>query len=109
MSFIQDIASWCAKNPQVVEAILGYASVVFYFYLNFRERQPPRNSKWQYVLWALRERALFAAWDHSGFGLKKRWPKLLGQAPAVSAPPPLDPPNAVPPGGPYRSLPPRSP
>jgi hypothetical protein len=110
---IAGVLQWCATHPQVVEAIFGYASVMYYFYLNFRERQPPKNSRWQYVLWALRERLLVTAWEHPGLGLKRRWPKLLGSAPDVSAPPPLEPPNETtnevqPLGGPSPSLPPRS-
>jgi hypothetical protein len=72
MNLVQEVLSWCAKNPQVVETVFGYLSVALYFFLNFRERQPPKNSKWQYVLWALRERLLFTVWEHPGFGLKKR-------------------------------------
>lgn len=106
MTILATSLTWLAKHPEIVDATLSYGSVAYFFWINYRERQPPRNSRWQYALWALREKVLFAAWDHPGFGLKKRWPKVLGPAPEVPAPPPLEPPNDTPPHpGPSRSSP----
>jgi hypothetical protein len=103
---IASVLTWLAKHPEIVEAALSWLSVSYYFYLNFRERPPPK-ARWQYVLWAVRERLLFAVWDHPGLGLKRRWPKVLGPPPTVSQPPPLEPPlNGVSRGpSPYRSPP----